>query len=194
SGLVAAGDGVRPGQPAVGIDQRGGAAAATRHLLELGHRTVHHLAGPRGWLDAEWRTEGWRAVLDEAGRRVPEPVAGHWSAGSGYAAMREVLATEPGVSAVFAANVPMALCALRALDEAGLRVPEDVSVVGFDDVPEAAYFIPPLTTIRPDFEAVARATLGMLLGQIESGTPTATRHTIAPALVVRDSVAPPAGR
>jgi len=95
---------------------------------------------------------------------------------------------------VFAANDHLALGILRAMSERGRRVPEDVSVVGFDDVPEAAYFIPPLTTIRPDFEAVARTTLGMLLGQIESGSSTSTRHTIAPELVVRDSVASPGRR
>jgi DNA-binding LacI/PurR family transcriptional regulator len=100
----------------------------------------------------------------------------------------------PDVTAVFAANDHLALGILRAMSERGRRVPQDVSVVGFDDVPEAAYFIPPLTTVRPDFEAVARTTLGMLLGQIESGTAMSTRHTIAPELVVRASVAAPGQR
>ncbi len=198
SGPIAAGDEVRPGQPAVGIDQRGGAAAATRHLLDLGHRTVHHLAGPRGWLDAEWRTEGWRATLDEAGRSAPEPVAGDWSAGSGYAAMREMLAATPDLTAVFAANDPMALGALRALDEAGLRVPEDVSIVGFDDVPEAEFFRPPLTTVRQHFTEAGRRAVGMLLDMIRPDDGPATRPgsgTGPPAvvpteLVVRRSTGP----
>ncbi|HYH29060.1 MAG TPA: LacI family DNA-binding transcriptional regulator, partial [Pseudonocardia sp.] len=125
--------------PAIGIDQHGGAEAATRHLLDLGHRTVHHLAGPPDWLDARWRVEGWRAALEEAGRPVPPAETADWSARAGFAAMQRLLATDPGLTAVFAANDHMALGALRALDEAGRRVPEDVSVVGFDDVPEAEY-------------------------------------------------------
>ena len=83
---------------------------------------------------------------------------------------------------------------LRALHEFGRRVPAEISVVGFDDVPEAAYFIPPLTTVRPDFDAVARASLQMLLTQIESGIGGALRQTIAPTLVARDSVAAPPQR
>jgi DNA-binding LacI/PurR family transcriptional regulator len=196
SGPVAAADELaRPGQPAVGIDQRGGAAAATGHLLALGHRTVHHLAGPQGWLDAEWRIEGWRATLAEAGRAAPEPVAGDWSAGSGYRAMRAVLAADPELTAVFAANDPMALGALRALDEAGRRVPEDVSVVGFDDVPEAEYFRPPLTTVRQHFTEAGRRAVDMLRdiigpegrGAAAAGGPAAVVPT---ELVVRRSTGP----
>ena len=102
-----------------------------------------------------------------------------------------MLARMPEVTAVFAANDHLALGVLRALSERGRRVPEEISVVGFDDVPEAAYFIPPLTTVRPDFDAVARAGLAMLLAQIEAGPGVAARHTIAPTLVHRASVAPP---
>jgi DNA-binding LacI/PurR family transcriptional regulator len=103
-----------------------------------------------------------------------------------------MLARMPEVTAVFAANDHLALGILRALSERGRRVPQDVSIVGFDDVPEAAYFIPPLTTIRPDFAAVGRASLTLLLDQIRSDRPAASRHTIAPTLVHRSSVAEPA--
>ena len=99
----------------------------------------------------------------------------------------------PEATAVFAANDHLALGILRALSERGRRVPEEVSVVGFDDVPEAAYFIPPLTTVRPDFRAVAETALRTLLAQIEAGRPVVERHTIAPTLVRRDSVAAPPG-
>jgi len=102
-----------------------------------------------------------------------------------------MLARMPEVTAVFAANDHQALGLLRAFSEHGRRVPRDVSVVGFDDVPEAAYFIPPLTTVRPDFEAVASASISLLLSQLETGRSTDERHTIAPALVERASVAPP---
>jgi DNA-binding LacI/PurR family transcriptional regulator len=102
-----------------------------------------------------------------------------------------MLARMPEVTAVFTANDHLALGLLRALSERGRRVPGDVSVVGFDDVPEAGYFIPPLTTVRPDFGAVAREGLTLLLEQIEAGRPVQQRRTIAPVLVRRSSVGPP---
>ena len=185
------------GPPAVGIDQYGGGVAATRHLLELGHRTVHHLAGPADWLDAVWRTEGWRDTLTEAGLLAPAPAAGDWSARSGYAAMRELLAADPGLTAVFVANDQMSLGALRALDEAGRRVPEDVSMVGFDDVPEAEFFGPPLTTVRQQFTEAGRRAVAMLLDQISPDgdqelAGTETRALVPTRLLVRGSTAPAA--
>jgi DNA-binding LacI/PurR family transcriptional regulator len=103
----------------------------------------------------------------------------------------QTLARIPEVSAVFAANDHLALGILRALHERSRRVPDDISVVGFDDVPEAGYFIPPLTTIRPDFHAVAERALGLLLALIEADEPSVEQHTLAPRLVRRDSVARP---
>ena len=103
-----------------------------------------------------------------------------------------MLARMPEVTAVFAANDHLALGLLRALHERGRRVPHDLSVVGFDDVPEAAYFIPPLTTVRPDFDAVALAGLDLLLAQMTDEEPVPGRIVIAPTLVSRDSVGPPA--
>jgi DNA-binding LacI/PurR family transcriptional regulator len=100
----------------------------------------------------------------------------------------------PEVTAVFTANDHLALGLLRALSEHGRRVPQDVSIVGFDDVPEAAFYTPPLSTVRPDFDAVATASLELLLAQIESGEAGSTRRTIAPTLIRRDSVAAPPAR
>jgi DNA-binding LacI/PurR family transcriptional regulator len=174
----------------VTVDQAVGARAATEHLLAAGHATVWHVSGPQDWYDAAWRIEGWRAALREAGAEVPPLVPADWSAASGYAA-GQMLARMPDVTAVFTANDHQALGLLRALSERGRRVPQDVSVVGFDDVPEAAYFIPPLTTIRPDFAAVARAGLDLLLRQIDGEADQADRVTIAPTLVERDSVSSP---
>ena len=181
--------------PAIGIDQRGGAAAATRHLLDLGHHTVHHLTGPADWLDARWRVEGWRATLDAAGAPVPELEAGDWSARSGYAAMQRLLAADPGLTAVFVGNDHMALGALRALDEAGRRVPDDVSVVGFDDVPEAEYFRPPLTTVRQHFPEAGRRAVRLLLDLIRPGEAPATGpetglELVPTELLVRRSTGP----
>lgn len=174
----------------VTVDQQVGAYDATRHLLAAGHRTVWHVSGPADWFDSAGRVEGWRRALEEAGAEVPPVIPADWSAASGYRA-GQMLARMAEVTAVFAANDHLALGILRALHERGVRVPEDISVVGFDDVPEAAYFIPPLTTIRPDFAAVGRASLALLLDQIESGTRSSARRVIAPQLVTRDSVAPP---
>ena len=173
----------------VTVDQAAGARAATEHLLAAGHATVWHVSGPQDWYDAAWRIEGWRSALQAAGAEVPPLVPADWSAASGYAA-GQMLARMPEVTAVFTANDHQALGLLRALSERGRRVPQNVSVVGFDDVPEAAYYIPPLTTIRPDFAAVARAGLELLLRQI-AGEADPARVTIAPTLVRRESVAPP---
>lgn len=183
------GDPSRP-VPLVTVDQVAGARAATQHLLDAGHRTVWHVSGPFDWFDSVGRIDGWREALLAAGVDPPPLMPGDWSAASGYRC-GQMLARMPEVTAVFTSNDHLALGVLRALHEFGRRVPHDISVVGFDDVPEAAYFIPPLTTVRPDFDAVARASLQMLLAQIETGTGGAMRQTIAPALVARESVAPP---
>ncbi|WP_428965706.1 LacI family DNA-binding transcriptional regulator [Micromonospora fluostatini] len=183
------GDPRRP-VPLVTVDQVEGARLATRHLLDAGHRTVWHVSGPGDWFDSAGRIEGWRAALRSAGAEVPPVLQADWSAASGYRS-GQMLARMPGVTAVFTANDHLALGVLRALHEHGRRVPQEVSVVGFDDVPEAAYFIPPLTTVRPDFDAVAEASLALLLTQIESGTDRTLRQTVAPTLITRESVAPP---
>ncbi|MFC0006743.1 LacI family DNA-binding transcriptional regulator [Micromonospora siamensis] len=176
--------------PLVTVDQVAGAREATRHLLEAGHRTVWHVSGPADWFDSAGRIEGWRETLRTAGAEVPPVVAADWSAASGYRC-GQMLARMPEVTAVFTANDHLALGVLRALHEYGRRVPDDISVVGFDDVPEAAYFIPPLTTVRPDFVAVARASLDLLLAQLGSDTVGELRQTIAPTLIPRQSVAAP---
>ncbi|MEQ4719183.1 LacI family DNA-binding transcriptional regulator [Nonomuraea sp. B19D2] len=174
--------------PVAKVDQRAGAVRATRHLLNLGHRTVWHVAGPADWLDANGRIEGWRDVLESADRPVPEVLRGDWSSRSGYQ-LGQRLAQESQVTAVFVANDQMALGVLRALREAGRRVPEDVSVAGFDDIPESAYFWPPLTTVRQDFGEVGRHAFHLLLDRM-AGTEPDRRRLVEPELVVRESTAP----
>ncbi|MER5448406.1 LacI family DNA-binding transcriptional regulator [Streptomyces sp. NPDC002766] len=169
------------------------ARAATEHLLALGHVTVHHLAGPQRWYAARDRLEGWRTALTAHGRDLPEPVEGDWSAASGYAAGRE-FARDPGVTAVFSANDDMAIGLIRALREAGRRVPEDVSVAGFDDIPVAAYVTPPLTTVRQPFDAVAQEGLKRLVHAIENPEADPLSSDGPPIdLIVRESTAPPNG-
>lgn len=172
----------------VTVDQDAGARAATAHLLAHGHKTVWHVAGPTDWLEARQRTVGWRRTLEEAGAEIPPPLRGDWSARSGYDAGR-VLARMPDVTAIFAANDSMAVGILRAFHEAGRSIPGETSLVGFDDVPEAAYYSPPLTTVRQDFGEVGRRSLALLLDQVESGSRPAQRHVVETTLVVRDSTA-----
>ena len=148
-----------------------------------------HVAGPDDWVDARGRARGWRKALRRAGAEVPAPLVGDWSARSGYEAGQR-LAENPDVSAVFVANDHMALGVLRALTEAGRRVPHDVSVIGFDDVPEAPYFPPGLTTVRQDFEVVGTQAVTLLLRRM-AGEPTAARTILPPQLVIRASTAPP---
>lgn len=181
------------GLPVVSVDQHTGARMATEHLLSLGHRGVWHIAGPSDWLEAEGRERGWRDALETAAARAPAVVRGDWSPQSGFRA-GVALAARSDVTAVFVANDQMALGLLRAFREAGVRVPDDVSVVGFDDIPEAEFFAPPLTTVRQDFGAVGRASIQLLLDQLDGVTKTHGRPSavVVPAtLVSRASTARP---
>ncbi|MEV0900102.1 LacI family DNA-binding transcriptional regulator [Actinoplanes sp. NPDC049802] len=179
------------GRPLVTVDQVAGARAATRHLLDAGHETVWHVSGPTDWFDSAGRIQGWKQTLQEAGAEVPPLLSADWSAAEGYRT-GQMLARMPEVTAIFTANDHLALGILRALHERGRRVPHDVSIVGFDDVPEAAYFIPPLTTVRQAFGDVARAALSLLLGQMRDDPGTADQIVVPPQLIVRESVARPA--
>jgi DNA-binding LacI/PurR family transcriptional regulator len=183
--VVAVAAGPNASIPVASVDQIAGAAAATKHLLNLGHKTVWHLAGPTDWREAEERVDGWKSVLEAAGAAVPALLRGDWTARSGYEIGQSLLAIR-GLTAVFVANDQMALGLLRRLHEAGREVPRDLSVVGFDDIPEAAYFTPPLTTVRQDFTELGRRCLRVLLGRIEGGGGP-TRVVVAPELVVRAS-------
>lgn len=180
--------------PTVRIDNAAGARLATRHLLELGHATVHHVAGPADWPESQARVDGWRETLYAAGAVVPPVVAGWWDAAAGYEQGRR-LAADPAVTAIFCANDRIALGVLRALHEAGRRVPDEVSVVGFDDMPDSGYFLPPLTTIHQDFAELGRRALALLLSHLgrPGDTPPAD-VLVAPSLVARTSATSPRDR
>ncbi|MGY1719957.1 MULTISPECIES: LacI family DNA-binding transcriptional regulator [unclassified Blastococcus] len=195
--LVAVQVGGADGRPAVAIDQEAGARAAVRHLLDLGHATVHHLPGPADSQESRGRADGWRAELAAAGAWLPEELPrGDWTPASGYAAGEELVARRRAgeqITAVFAANDQMSLGLLAALHDARLTVPGDVSVVGFDDLPEAPYFVPPLTTIRQDFAELGRRGVDLVLGRIRGESPHP--DPVPPSLVVRASAgSPPAVR
>ncbi|WP_309994311.1 LacI family DNA-binding transcriptional regulator [Paenarthrobacter nitroguajacolicus] len=169
------------------VDQRQGARLAVQHLLDLGHTQIGHLSGPADWIDAAARIDGWRDALAEAGLEPATLIEGDWSAECGY---REGLkiAGERSVTALFVANDQMALGVLRAFNETGVQVPTDISVVGFDDQPESAYFIPPLTTVAQDFEELGQRCIDLLLEYLDKGTSHAPA-TVTPRLVVRSTTA-----
>ncbi len=176
----------------VAVDQYTGACLATEHLLELGHTTVRHIAGPVGWFEGQERERGWRETLRKAGAVVTPVMIGDWSPRSGYELGREMV-KDADVTAVFVANDQMALGVLRAFAEAGVRVPDDVSIVGFDDTPESAFFNPPLTTVRQDFIELGRRTVTLLLAGIDGRGPQIL-PSVTPALIVRQSTSAPARR
>jgi DNA-binding LacI/PurR family transcriptional regulator len=193
--LIAVQVGRDPQRPTVWVDQEAGAALATRHLLALGHPTVHHVAGPEDSLEARGRILGWRRELLAAGAVVPDVLHGDWWPSAGYAAGRELAirirnggADGTDVTAVFLANDQMALGLLNALHGAGVSVPGDVSVVGFDDVPEAAYYTPPLTTVRQDFAELGRRGVQLVLARLrgEEVQPA----PVVPQLIVRATTGP----
>jgi DNA-binding LacI/PurR family transcriptional regulator len=183
-------------EPAVGVDQVAGARLATRHLLDLGHRTVHHVTGPADSKEARDRVEGWRAELTAAGAPIPVCLHGDWTPSSGYEAGRRLAARSRAgeeITAVFMANDQMALGLLAALHEEGLEAPRDVSVVGFDDLPEAPYLTPPLTTVRQDFAELGHRAVELVLARLAGRE--LHLEPVPPVLLVRSSTGPiPVGR
>lgn len=176
--------------PTVDVDQDQGGVLATRHLLELGHRRICHIRGPRTAFAADKREDAWRRTLDEAGLRPGEVFVGDWGAESGYRAGR-IIAQRPEITAVFAGNDSMATGLTLALTEAGRRVPEDVSVIGFDNTADSAFQVPPLTTIAQDFALLGRVSTDLVLEGVKSGSIPAQHHAVPCQLVVRASTAAP---
>lgn len=172
---------------AVAVDQRRGARLVVRHLAGLGHTRIAHVAGPVGWLDAIEREGGWREELAALGLTALPVVRGDWTAASGYETARSL---DPSATAVFASNDQMALGLVRALVEQGRRVPDDVSVAGFDDIETAGFALPPLTTVRQDFAELGLAAVRTLVGRIR-GEPSPPATLVQPALQVRASTGPP---
>lgn len=169
----------------VAVDTRRGARMAVRHLAELGHRRIRHLAGPTGYYVAYQRRAGWEDELAAHGLPAHPPVVAEaWSPRAGYEAGRRMI-EEDAFTAVFASNDQLAQGLLLALHEAGRPVPSAVSVVGYDDDPSAAFTIPPLTTVRQDFPELGRLAIAQLLGGAEP-----PQQEILQELVVRASTAP----
>ncbi|WP_372499647.1 LacI family DNA-binding transcriptional regulator [Herbiconiux aconitum] len=176
---------------ALSVDQMTGARMITRHLIELGHRGIYHLAGPQDWIEAEARMEGFLREMSDQDVPTTAPILGDWTAEFGYHAGLELLRVRD-FTAIFSSNDQMALGLIHAIHDVGLDVPRDVSVVGFDDIPEAAHFWPPLTTVRQDFAELGRRCVALLIGQDDAPEGAEAPGSVIPTLVVRRSTAPPA--
>lgn len=164
------------------VDQIAGARLATRHLIELGHRSIYHLAGPQDWIEAEARMRGFLEEMSAWDIPTTAPILGDWTAEFGYYAGRELLRFRD-FTAIFSSNDQMALGLLHAIRDEGLDCPRDISIVGFDDIPESSHFWPPLTTVRQDFAELGRRCVDLLLG----GGGERGVHAIIPELLVRSS-------
>lgn len=170
-------------------DQLLGARLATRHLIELGHTEILHIAGPQDWIEAEARMQGYLDEINAADLRTRAPVLGDWSAHFGYYAGLELLRFRD-FTAVFTSNDQMALGFMHACRDYGLDIPGDISIVGFDDIPEAAHFAPPLTTVRQNFTEIGRRAVAALLDELQGRESSHERLELD--LIVRDSTGVPA--
>lgn len=177
---------------AVGVDQYRGAYEATKHLLDLGHTSIAHVRGPLEWTEAEARREGWEAALRDAGQPVGPLYLGDWTPRSGYIAGHQLLG-EHDPTAVFVANDQMAIGVMHALAEAGRSVPDDISIVGFDDAPETEFLNPSVTTVRQNFQEVGRRAIAVLHAAILGENEDLPR-LIEPELIIRSSTSAPKPR
>lgn len=178
------------GYPAAVPDHREGGASAGRHLVELGHRNMGVVAGPGHLVSVEDRLAGFESVLAEAGLPMPEVVHADFSRAGGRTAAAEMIDRRPNLTAILALNDPMAAGAVKAMEALGRRVPDDVSVVGFDDAPLAGDFHPPLTTVRIPMEEIGAEAMRLALTS-EPGAPDDRVTVFATELVVRESTGPP---
>jgi DNA-binding LacI/PurR family transcriptional regulator len=177
----------------VSVDQFEGGRLATRHLIELGHTRILHLAGPQDWIEADARMRGYLREVSDQELFVRPPVLGEWTAEFGYRAGRELM-NRMEFTAVFCSNDQMALGLMHAFREADVRVPADISVIGFDDIPDAAHYWPPLTTIRQDFAEIGRRAVGLVLAQLGVAEAPFAPEPIRPQLVLRASTGAPGRR
>lgn len=177
--------------PSVVLDQAEGLKLSTQHLIDLGHRRVAEISGPLNWYSAAERHKAWATTMREAGLAPEHSSMGDWTALGGHRAAQQLLTTIEPFTGLIVANDQMALGAMRALREHGLKVPEDVSVVGFDDIPEASFFEPPLTTVRQDFVAMGQQIVDYLLALIQQPEIPYHQRTLYPQLIKRLSTARP---
>ncbi|MGZ3937088.1 MAG: substrate-binding domain-containing protein, partial [Flavisolibacter sp.] len=178
----------------VGVDNRSGARKATQHLLEEGYRKIGLLTGPSQWWAGQQRRTGWQDALEETGFSVDPTliVEGDWSAPSGEQGFYKLLGRRPDIDAIFASNDQMAFGVIRAARRLGRKIPEDLAVVGFDDVPEASFFFPALSTMKQDLFELGSLAVKTLIQILEADDSSETIPAIQPPLlqpelIVRES-------
>lgn len=183
----------RGGISSVGTDNFQGAVMAIRHLLDCGRKRIGHISGPLSWWEADERKRGWRETLSAAGLDSSERhcTEGNWSSASGEQAFIQLLKSFPDMDAVFVANDQMALSVLRETCRRGISVPDQLAVVGFDNIPESAYFHPSLTTISQDLQLLGEQAVQNMVEMIQSRQQEqpilAQSQFIQPTLVIRES-------
>ena len=170
---------------AVSLDNFAGGFAATQHLIDLGHEQILHISGPTSWVESSARLQGYEAAMLQH-KLTSRVILGDWSMESGYEIARARNFKADGVTAIFAASDHIALGVLRACHERGLSVPGELSIVGFDDLPESAFCWPPLTTIRQDFQAIGERAIALMLAAL-GASETSVAEKLKPELVVRES-------
>jgi DNA-binding LacI/PurR family transcriptional regulator len=179
----------RMDEHAVSMDNFAGATAATNHLIDLGHSQIIHISGPKLWFESNARISGYSSAMLNASL-VPNIIDGDWSIDTGYRIGMQLNIDQPLTTAIFAANDYLAMGLLHAFRLRGISVPERISIVGFDDLPETPYFSPPLTTVRQDFETLGTRAMALLLDTI-NGERHLSHDRLIPDLIIRDSSAPP---
>ena len=178
------------GATTIGIDNHDGASVATTHLIELGHKNILHIAGPKDSIEAQARLAGYKATMT-ANALKPLVVQGDWSSATGFRLGVDLNLAQTKVTAIFCANDQTALGLFKAMRLRGVSIPEQLSVIGFDDVPEAAYFSPPITTMLQDFNRLGEAAMELLIFKI-AGLKPGKYQALKPQLVLRESTAAPA--
>jgi DNA-binding LacI/PurR family transcriptional regulator len=188
--VVVMGAGRQHRYDAVEIDHELGSRRVTEYLISQGHRQIACISGPLDWDCSTLRRQGWRQALKAEKLPLGPAAECEWSAEGGYAATRELLNAGRRFTAIVAANDQIALGAMEALWEAGFQIPDDVSVVGFDNMPESKFFRPPLTTVNHDFDLLSGVSLRQVIQAIADPKVPRVHHKIAPELVIRQSVGP----
>jgi DNA-binding LacI/PurR family transcriptional regulator len=178
----------------VAIDNYLGGQMATAHLLKQGYQKIGHVSGPLDWWEARQRMAAWKDTLLGAGHEAADSqwAEGNWSPASGVQAVETLFSRYPGMDAIFVANDQMALSVMQFITQKGLRIPEDIGIAGFDNIPESAFFSPPLTTIQQDQYNIAKLAVEEIIQLIEAGWQDAEQVEsktviLPPALVVRQS-------
>ena len=184
----------KAGISTVSIDNYLGGQMAVTHLLEQGYRHIGHISGPMDWWEARQRMLAWKNTLQERGLEVRDEYCaeGNWSSASGAQAMERLFEQYPDMDSLFVGNDQMALAVIQVARQRGLRIPDDLGIVGFDNIPESAFFYPPLTTVQQDQYAVGKTvveeTIKMITSGWHGGEPMEPRSImLAPTLIVRQS-------